>query len=525
MNKLETSIAIILQQQKHVLTAATWESRQRYYNRMLRLANSMSINEACQELYSAYIADDKGSKERRALHIRCVKLLDAIAGTNAKDENGKLYNEQSMPTKEETQRYFQNMQYPLINKASIDSLIVKAEIEMQYLNLSESTIGQYRNAWMIIRRYFQMHNSIDYDEQLLQCFIGEIKNRRFDGTVKEWKWKINRKAAHVLIEVANSGQFHWTLIKPGIQCAAMEIKSIRDHYLSSLKHRNLSKSTIYLHDYVFRKFMTFLEINTVNDLFHLSPKSVQRAIISFTGICNRRSMATIIPILRSLLTSIYESGYVQRDLSGVVISGFVQRGSVAGYISLEDEALLLYNIEKEPKRTKAIILLALKLGLRDCDICNLTFGELDWCNDKIRLVQKKNGNPLVLPMLPDVGNALMEYILSERPKRDDKYPYIFLRKQAPYNKIASAYNTCSRLLKRLEIKPVNSHATGTHVFRYTMVHRLLAVKTPHQVITDTLGHTSKESDKPYLSMEESMLRLCALDLSVIGNVSWKGGAK
>jgi hypothetical protein len=105
----------------------------------------------------------------------------------------------------------------------------------------------------------------------------------------------------------------------------------------------------------------------------------------------------------------------------------------------------------------------------------------------------------------------------------DRYPYIFLRKQAPYNKITSAYSTCSGLLKKLRIKPVNGQAAGVHVFRYTMVHRLLAGKTPHQVITNALGHSSKESDKPYLSMEESMLRLCALDLSVVGRVSLKGG--
>jgi len=57
-----------------------------------------------------------------------------------------------------------------------------------------------------------------------------------------------------------------------------------------------------------------------------------------------------------------------------------------------------------------------------------------------------------------------------------------------------------------------------------MVHKLLAAKVPHQVITDALGHTSKESDKPYMSMEESMLRMCALNLSVIGRISWRGGA-
>jgi integrase len=149
---------------------------------------------------------------------------------------------------------------------------------------------------------------------------------------------------------------------------------------------------------------------------------------------------------------------------------------------------------------------------------------IDWRDDRIRLIQKKTGEPLVLPLLSDVGNALMDYILNERPKRTDNYPYIFLRRQAPHQKLTSVYPICSRLLRCLGIKPVNGTATGVHLFRYSIAHKLLAAKVPHQVITDALGHTSKESDKPYLSMDESMLRMCALDLSDIGRISWKGGA-
>jgi len=36
-------------------------------------------------LFDAFIADDNGSPERRALHVRCVKLVDALAGSRAKD--------------------------------------------------------------------------------------------------------------------------------------------------------------------------------------------------------------------------------------------------------------------------------------------------------------------------------------------------------------------------------------------------------------------------------------------------------
>jgi len=210
------------------------------------------------------------------------------------------------------------------------------------------------------------------------------------------------------------------------------------------------------------------------------------------------------------------------NLSGIVMSGFIQRKSNASYLSEKDEAKLVKQLDEESRRTKAMMLLALRLGLRDCDLCNLMVQDIDWQHDRIRLQQKKTGEPLVLPLLPDVGNALMDYMLNERPQRDDQYPYLFLRKQAPYQKLSTAYHICSELMRRLEIKPENATSSGIHLLRYSMVHKLIKAKVPHQIITNTLGHASKDSAQPYLSMETSMLRMCALDLSVIGRISWQG---
>jgi len=447
MTKLETVINTILQQLKTELANETWESRCRYFKQMLKSAKLLGITEPCAKLYDVFIADDNGSPERHALHVRCVKLLDSFACTQAQDEHGLLFNEPPPPDDTEVHEFFQGREFPITADVRLDLLIVKAEIEMRYLHLTDSTIGQYKHSWMNIRHYFYDAGVSTYDESLLKCFIQEINNLRNKGSMKEWKWKINRKAAHVLIEVANTGRFLW-----------------------------------------------------------------------------KRSMATTLPILRSQLAFFHTTGLISKDLSGIVMGCFVQRCSVAAYLSEKDQVKLVAQLAKESKRTKAVILLAMHLGLRDCDICNLTFQVIDWRDDRIRLIQKKTGEPLVLPLLPDVGNALMDYILNERPKRTDNYPYIFLRRQAPHQKLTSVYPICSRLLRCLGIKPVNGTATGVHLFRYSIAHKLLAAKVPHQVITDALGHTSKESDKPYLSMDESMLRMCALDLSDIGRISWKGGA-
>ena len=525
MTKIESVVNLALERLKDELAESTWEARRYYYVQLLRCAESIGISEPCLELYEAFIADDKGSTERRSQLVRCVKIIDGIAGTNARNDCGILYNEPTMPSETEVQEFFCDQEYPILTDVCIDYIIVKSEIELRYLQLTSSTIGQYKNSWMDIRRYFYDSGTTGYDEALLLKYIHRNNILRNNGSIEEWKWKIKRKSAFVLIEVANSGSFRWKHITKETNCEFAEFETIRLQYLTTLKERNLRKSTISLHDYVFRKALKYAGVKSADDFASLSPASIQLIILNFSDVCNRRSMATILPILRSMLGYLNKTGFIGADLSGIVMGAFAHRGSVATYISEADQEKIITQLDKEPKRNKAIILLALKLGLRDSDICNLAFEDIDWRKDIIKLNQEKTGEPLILPLLPDVGNALLDYIFSERPKRSDHYPYLFLRSQAPFNKLNSVYHICSRFLERLKIEPINGKAKGAHTFRYSMVYRLLSAKVPHQVITDVLGHSSKESDKPYISMGEPMLRMCALDLSTIGRVSWNGGPK
>src|SRR5665647_3613758 len=106
-----------------------------------------------------------------------------------------------------------------------------------------------------------------------------------NGSMKEWKWKINRKAAYVLKEVAETGCFHWGMIQKAVSCNSTEIEAIRLQYQDFLMQKNLSKSTVSLHDYVFRKTIDFSKMNTLGDLYYLSPGQVQRTIIKFAEVC------------------------------------------------------------------------------------------------------------------------------------------------------------------------------------------------------------------------------------------------
>ena len=265
----------------------------------------------------------------------------------------------------------------------------------------------------------------------------------------------------------------------------------------------------------------FTKITTSEELFHFVPANMHAVVLELSNICNSESMRTVIPVLRQIVKELKEQNYLYMSIEEAVITPPHRKQSISSFLLKEDEKRLVKQLEKESKRNKAIILLALRLGLRDCDITTLKFDAIDWKNDTIAIRQQKTGESLKLPLLPDVGNALFDYIKNERSARNDGYRYIFLRNQAPHNRLTSIYHICFKLLHKLNIIPENGGKSGTHSLRYSLVHKLLAKKIPHQVITDLLGHTSKESDKPYLSMEESMLRQCPLDLSLIGSMTWE----
>ena len=81
------------------------------------------------------------------------------------------------------------------------------------------------------------------------------------------------------------------------------------------------------------------------------------------------------------------------------------------------------------KRDYAIILLVTRLGLRGVDVKQLKFADFDWPGNRLCVVQAKTGHRVQLPLLKEVGWAVIDYIRSGRPVCD--CPQVFLRHHAP----------------------------------------------------------------------------------------------
>ncbi|MGH2930831.1 MAG: site-specific integrase, partial [Solirubrobacteraceae bacterium] len=164
------------------------------------------------------------------------------------------------------------------------------------------------------------------------------------------------------------------------------------------------------------------------------------------------------------------------------------------------------------KRDYAIVLLICRLGLRAVDVKRLRFGDLDWPSNRVSVVQAKTGRRVDLPLLKDVGWAIIDYIRHGRPACDS--PRVFVRHTAPIGPFSDQDHLHQILVKHARVARVSlgeQRRHGMHSLRHTLATRLMEDGTPVEQIADILGHQSVESTGVYLKSSLGLLSRCALD--------------
>jgi integrase len=179
------------------------------------------------------------------------------------------------------------------------------------------------------------------------------------------------------------------------------------------------------------------------------------------------------------------------------------------------------------KRDYALILLAARLGLRASDIANLTFSSFQWDRNIIEIAQQKTGEVVVLPLLNDVGEAIIDYIRYSRPKSDE--PFVFLKLNAPNDvmRANSVHGVVYTRLKSAGIKIPPGKKHGPHALRHSLASALLENDVPMPVISEALGHSDTDSTSVYMKIDITKLRECAVEVPAFYREceSWFGGAQ
>ena len=270
-------------------------------------------------------------------------------------------------------------------------------------------------------------------------------------------------------------------------------KDSADAYLSYREYIGISSKSIQISRLYLSRFFAFLNTKNVMSLDTVTVPIVLEFLKSLSSFGMHEELFSKLPNphynRQSRLPSTYTEDEVRKTLDTI------DMGNPCGI------------------RDYAIILLIARLGLRSSDVANLRFSNIDWESDRIRLTQVKTGNPLELPLLSDVGEAIINYLKNARPKTESDH--VFIRVQPPYTEFRSGAvgALVHEHLLRAGIH-LEGRKSGSHALRHSLASRLLEHEIPLPVISEILGHVNTQTTMTYLRIDINELKKCALEVMV-----------
>lgn len=230
----------------------------------------------------------------------------------------------------------------------------------------------------------------------------------------------------------------------------------------------------------------------------------------------RASRRRVCNELRSILRFLHETGRTPRDLAPAVITPSSYRyEGLPSTISQEQIRAILASARSDRSptgiRNYAILLLLSTYGLRAGEIGRLQLDDIDWRAGRIRVRHTKTGAQTCLPLLPNVGQAILHYLRQVRPQCRDRE--IFICMHAPRGAFVSRTVVNSLLRRRLAHIGIHLNGKrGPHVFRHARARSLLQAGVPLKTVGDLLGHRSASATAVYLKLYDQQLRDVALAL-------------
>lgn len=402
------------------------------------------------------------------------------------------------------------------SKILLKDLINEVKAAIEPWNHSESTKWQYNYSWQNLQEFFERRTEPYFNESDAYEFIDMWKNMYENDECKKWKYYLMRHTTQLLIKYWQDENLEWFVNRDcKYTLSNTDFKKVLNNYQNFIENDGKSKYTCaYYYDFT-RYFLEFIETRKPA-ISCITQQDVMEFIIYINTRFNSTSIRTVLCALRAFFRYLEQENLIKSALLLSIPVSSSRKTAVIKTLTTEDENKVLDVTDTETpegKRNKAIVLLAMRIGLRMSDILGLKFENIDWRCNVISIVQHKTELPLQLPLLNDVGNAVADYILNGRPKIDDRH--IFIRHHAPYCKLTGAYNISSRLFDVAGINQEEEDKKGLHVYRHSLASRLLSEGISLPVISSILGHADRESSKIYISTDAKGMRKCPLTLKGI----------
>jgi integrase/recombinase XerD len=307
-----------------------------------------------------------------------------------------------------------------------------------------------------------------------------------------------------------------SVVPPKDGCPA-KFHPLRDDYLAWCRGRGNAEGTLVAKDKAVSRFLGYLNEVGADDLAGLGVRDLSGFFMRQLGL-RRKTIAAMRSSLRDFLAFSATAGKTPQGLADrLPPQKHVRHESEPHLWTAEEIRRVLAVIDRASatgKRDYAMILATARLGLRICDLRQLELGDLDWRAKQITIVQQKTGRSLSLPLLDDVGWAIIDYIAGGRP--ETACQKVFVKHRHPFDTFGCASSVASRLSRhavRAEIVFGPDEVCGMHSLRGALAVAMIGNGAPIPVVSAVLGHASSDTTQAYyLRFDVERLRLCALDV-------------
>lgn len=151
------------------------------------------------------------------------------------------------------------------------------------------------------------------------------------------------------------------------------------------------------------------------------------------------------------------------------------------------------------KRDYLTLALAITYGWRVGDIVGLKFSHIDWERNIISFPQEKTGETIESPLLPHIGNAIIDYIRNGRPDSDSGFVLVCHLSSVRGRPLTTANVNAliSRCMEKANIEGWQEKMHGPHTLRHSLATNMLSDGTPLPIISNALGHESISTTEIY----------------------------
>lgn len=406
-------------------------------------------------------------------------------------------------------------------KQTVNDLMQRCIIFFEQHSFSQPRIDRYKSMWKDGIVPFMVERSIQYYDPS----VGEdyIRTHIAGSIVTPYQRDFIR-SVYVLSEFQEKGSVSKRRCHPDKRRLPGSIGLLMEQFLLHMESLRRSKITVRDHRLYLYRFLIFLESKHVHNVEEITEESILLFVSTLTNnnIC-------VVSSLRLFFGYLFENQILSYNLSEVLQHyKWIKKEKLPSVYTAAEVTQIESSIKREDatgKRNYAMMLLATRLGLRASDIAHLAFENISWGNSTVRLSQFKTGKMIELPLLTNIGEAIIDYLKYGRKKSES--PKIFLYTRAPFTAMTNAaVSTALGSLMDSSKVVTTGRKHGAHAMRHSLASRFLENKVSMPVISEALGHQSTNTTMSYLRIDTESLRQCALDVPPASNLFYeqKGGA-